>query len=251
MNRFFVNVNNLLDNKITIDDKNDVKHLTKVLRSEPGDKYEICLSNEDVYIAAYDHMDGDFAIFEIDYKVEKSFESNIDITLFQGLPKSDKMDMIVQKCTELGVNTFCPVVMTRSISKFNDKKAESKKIDRWLKIAHEAAKQSKRTRLPDMLTPLNTKELVEMFKEYDLVIVPYENENSLGIKEALEKHNSAKKIGVLIGPEGGFDDSEIELIQEASGVVVTLGPRILRTETAGLCAVSVIQYELGDLGGKI
>lgn len=249
MNRFFVNVNNLLENKIIIDDKNDVKHLTKVLRSEQGDKYEICLSNEDVYIAAYDCIDGDNVMLEIDHKLEKSFESNIDITLFQGLPKSDKMDMIVQKCTELGVNTFCPVVMTRSVSKFNDKKSERKKLDRWLKIAHEAAKQSKRTKLPQILSPLNTKELVDKFKEYDLIIVPYENENSLGIKEALRKDEAAKKIGILIGPEGGFDDSEIKLIEEASGVVVTLGPRILRTETAGLCATSVIQYELGDLGG--
>lgn len=250
MNRFFVSVNNLFEGKITIDDKNDVKHLTKVLRAEPGEKYEICLSNEDVYIAFFKHMEEDNAIFEIDHKLEKSFESNIDITLFQGLPKSDKMDMIVQKNTELGVNCFCPVVMMRSISKFNDKKTEIKKIDRWLKIAGEAAKQSKRTKLPTMLSPLCMSDLLFKFKEYDLVIVPYENENSLGIKEALRINNSAKKIGILIGPEGGFDDSEIELIEEAGGLVVTLGPRILRTETAGLCATSIVQYELGDLGGK-
>ncbi len=250
MNRFFVDQSNLVGSKINISDKNDVKHLTKVLRTEVGDKYELCLSNEDVYIGVYQGMDGDLAVFEIDHKLEKSFESNVDITLFQGLPKSDKMDMIIQKCTELGVNTFCPVVMKRSVSKFNDKKSEDKKLDRWLKIAHEAAKQSKRTRLPDMLEPKTTKELVGEFSNYDLVIVPYENENSLGIKEALNKHSSAKKIGILIGPEGGFDESEIDLIEASGGVVVTLGPRILRTETAGLCATSVIQYELGDLGGK-
>lgn len=250
MNRFFIEAGNLNENIIRLTEKDDIKHLTKVLRAEIGDEYEICLSNEDVYIAEVEEIGSDEVLFKISSKLETAFESNVKITLFQGIPKSDKMDLIVQKNTELGVCDFYPVAMARSVAKINDKKAEAKKVDRWSKISNEAAKQSKRTALPNVHESITLKQAISMFEEFDVVLVPYEKEDSVGIKTALKSLPNATKVAIVIGPEGGFDESEIDLISENGGKSVTLGPRILRTETAGMCAVSVVQYELGDLGER-
>jgi len=130
---------------------------------------------------------------------------------------------------------------------------EFKKIDRWARIALEASKQSKRTIIPKINTPIEFKELLEELKKMDLIIVPYENENGFGIKNMINNIDKAKikKVGIIIGPEGGFEEEEIDILKNIGAFIVTLGPRILRTETAGFVSTSLVMYELGDLGGNI
>ena len=194
-------------------------------------------------------MDKKEAIVKIIKKLEINNESNIEIHLFQGLPKSSKMDLIVQKATELGVKEITPIITERVIVK--NEIGEFKKIDRYMRIALEACKQSKRSIIPDIKTPLEFDGLLTKLKEMDLILVPYENEEGYGIKNVIKDitEKDIKKIGIIIGPEGGFEESEINILKELGAYIITLGPRILRTETAGFVCISLIMYELGDLGG--
>ena len=180
-------------------------------------------------------------------------ESDIKIYLFQGLPKSQKMDLIVQKGTELGITEFIPVITHRVDVKL---KGEFKKIDRLKKIALEAAKQSKRSIIPSVLEPIEFEEVLDKIKSLDLLIVPYENANNFGIKTLMNELrienmvDDIKNVGIFVGPEGGIEESEVERLKDKGARIVTLGKRILRTETAGFVAASLIQYELSDLGGN-
>lgn len=171
--------------------------------------------------------------------------------IFQGMPKAAKMDLIVQKCVELGVSEIIPTITDRVDVKL---KGEFKKLDRLNKIALEACKQSKRTVIPEVLEPMDFKEVLEKIDELDLMVIPYENATGYGIRamvNSIEDKDSIKNVGIMVGPEGGFEESEIEALKEKGAHIVTLGPRILRTETAGFTCISLIQYELGDLGGNI
>ena len=164
----------------------------------------------------------------------------VSITLFQGLPKSDKLELIIQKAVELGVDEITPVQMERCIVKLDDKKQDGK-VSRWQAIAESAAKQSKRTCIPTVNAPLSFNKMLEKAKTYDLFIVPYESENGMqSTKDTLSKIKSGHKIGVLIGPEGGFSQKEITLAKEQGAKIVSLGKRILRTETAAITAVGMI-----------
>ena len=157
------------------------------------------------------------------------------------------MEMILQKLTEVGVDEIVLVQTKRSVSKVDDKK-EDKKIERWERIIYEAAKQSKRGQIPRLRGILNFKEALEDMKNNDLNIAPYEKERTKSIKQAIKGVN-INTMGIFVGPEGGFEESEIEAIEEIGGKSVSLGPRILRTETASLVASSIALYELSDLGG--
>lgn len=174
--------------------------------------------------------------------MNKSVETNIDITIYQGLPKADKMDLIIQKTTEIGVKQIVPVAMERSIVKLNEKDAK-KKIERWQKIAQVAAKQSKRDIIPKIENIIKICELCDEIKEYDLFLVAYENEEETTLKQILRQNREIKKIGVLVGPEGGIDNKEIEKLLQSGAKVVSLGKRILRTETAPIAIASNIVYE--------
>lgn len=192
-------------------------------------------------------------LVEILEKLEVNNESDIKIYLFQGLPKSQKMDLIVQKGTELGITEFIPVITNRVDVKL---KGEFKKIDRLKKIALEAAKQSKRSIIPSVLEPIEFEEVLDKIKSLDLLIVPYENANNFGIKTLMNELrienmvDDIKNVGIFVGPEGGIEESEVERLKDKGARIVTLGKRILRTETAGFVAASLIQYELSDLGGN-
>lgn len=155
--------------------------------------------------------------------------------------------MILQKLTEVGVHEIVLVQTKRSVSKVDDKK-EDKKLERWERIIYEAAKQSKRGKIPKLRGILSFKDALEDMKNNDLNIAPYENERTKSIKQAIKGVN-INTMGIFVGPEGGFEESEIEAIEEISGKSVSLGPRILRTETASLVASSIVLYELSDLGG--
>ncbi|SHJ79216.1 16S rRNA (uracil(1498)-N(3))-methyltransferase [Paramaledivibacter caminithermalis] len=252
MNRFFVNKHNILEeeDKIIINNLEDIKHITKVLRLTIGDKIEICNMENIDYIVSISRLDKRLIECKIDKKYNSNTESFLEIVLFQAIPKSSKMDLIIQKNTEIGVRRIVPVISERCVVKIKDKSLEMKKIDRWQKIAVEASKQCKRGFIPSIDDIIEIKDIGSFCEDLDMVIIPYEEEKNRGIKEVIRSKDNIKKIGIIIGPEGGFTKEEILEIENLGGLSVSLGPRILRTETAGLVATSIIMYELGDLGGK-
>ncbi|MGE5629120.1 MAG: 16S rRNA (uracil(1498)-N(3))-methyltransferase [Solirubrobacterales bacterium] len=248
MHKFFVPVENIKENMAVIEG-DDVKHIYKVLRLEDGDTVCIndCIGAE--YIGEITEINKKEVLVKIIKRIEINNESPIDIYLFQGLPKSQKMDLIVQKATELGVKEITPVITERVVVK--NEIGEYRKMDRWNRIALEACKQSKRTMIPRVNSPVEFSYMLDLMNSMDLIIVPYENEEQKGLKSVMGKieKSSIKSVAIVIGPEGGFEEAEITALKNSKGEIITLGPRILRTETAGFVAASLIMYELGDLGG--
>ena len=249
MHKFFTPKENFMDNKAKILG-DDVKHLYKVLRLIEGDRIILNNCEGDEFSAIINSITKQEVILDIEEKLEINNESAIKVYLFQGLPKAQKMDLIVQKGTELGITEFIPTLTERVDIKL---KGDFKKLDRLNRIALEAAKQSKRTIVPKVLEPIEFEDALNKMKDLDLVIVPYENAENFGIKTLINSGkidiSKIKTIGILIGPEGGFEESEINKLKDNGAYIVTLGSRILRTETAGFVATSLVQYELGDLGG--
>ena len=231
----------------------DVKHIYKVLRISEGEKVTLNNCEGVEYLGRVKSVSKQEVLIDILEELESNNESDVNIYLFQGLPKSQKMDLIVQKGTELGITEFIPTITHRVDVKL---KGEFKKLDRLNRIALEAAKQSKRSIIPKVLEPIEFDEVLEKINSLDLLIVPYENANNFGIKtliNELRKENNIdniKNIGIFVGPEGGIEEDEIERLKDKGAHIVTLGKRILRTETAGFVATSLIQYELSDLGGN-
>ena len=252
MRKFFVSLNQLNENKINIIGE-DVNHIKNVLRCEIGEKLDICIEeNGTNYLCKIEEISKEYILCDVIEKIESKAESNVQLTIYQGLPKSDKMELIIQKCTELGVKRIVPVEMDRSIVKLVGKD-EAKKIERWQKIAEMAAKQSKRDLIPEISHLENIKKICENLEKYDIVFVAYEDEDKTYLKQELKKLDKIEnpKIAVVIGPEGGFDTKEINTLKESGAKIVTLGKRILRTETAPIALASIIMYELGDIGGTI
>ncbi|AUN18804.1 16S rRNA (uracil(1498)-N(3))-methyltransferase [Clostridium botulinum] len=252
MHKFFVPAENIIDEKAIIDG-DDVKHIYKVLRLECGDAININNCQGKEYKGEIESIDKKSVVVKILEQVEVNNENPLNIYLYQGLPKSTKMDLIVQKSTELGIKEIIPIITERVEVKASLK--EFKKLDRWNRIALEACKQCKRSLIPSVTEPLKFNDLLEEIKGMDLIVVPYESKENYGIKSLIknieyEKEN-IKNIGIIIGPEGGFEESEIRALEEIKAQIVTLGPRIFRTETAGIVCASIISYELGDLGGNI
>ena len=252
MHKFFTEAENINEFKAKIIG-DDVKHIYKVLRLEEGEKVAINNCNGKEYLGEIESISKSEVYVKILEVLETNNESPIEVYLFQGLPKAQKMDLIVQKGTELGITKFIPVITERVDVKL---KGDFKKLDRLNRIALEAAKQSKRTIVPKVQEPISFKELLSEIREMDLFLVAYENADNFGIKalvRELEKKGNIKeikKVGIMIGPEGGFEENEIKALKDEDAYIITLGSRILRTETAGFTAASLIQYELGDLGGN-
>ena len=233
----------------------DVKHIMKVLRLTSGEKVVLNDCEGTEYLAEIDNVNKQEVTLNIIESIEGSNESDIRITIYQGLPKSQKMDLIVQKGTELGIYEFKPVITSRVDVKL---KGDFKKLDRLNRISLEAAKQSKRTIVPKVSEPMNFDEVLDEMTSLDLMLVPYENAEGFGIKSLINNMkkeninlNNIKTVGILVGPEGGFEEDEIIKLKDKGAHIITLGKRILRTETAGFVAASLIQYELSDLGGVI
>lgn len=248
MHKFFVHKDNIIDNKAYIKD-DDVKHIYKVLRLQVGDSVNINNCDGEEFLGEIEEINKKVVVVNCIQKLEINNESKIEIHLFQGMPKSNKMDLIVQKSTELGVREITPVITERVVSK--NESNESKKIDRWSRIALEACKQSKRSLITKINNSLKFDEMLEYLRNMDLIVVPYENKDNYGIKKMISTINksSIRKVGIVIGPEGGFEEEEIEMLNNIGAHIITLGPRILRTETAGFVCVSLLMYELSDLGG--
>jgi 16S rRNA (uracil1498-N3)-methyltransferase len=246
MPRFFVKSQEIENEKIMISGE-DFNHIKNVLRLRQGDSLVISDGNCTDYAVVIDSYSCNYLVARIVDRYKNSNESEIDITLFQGVPKSDKMDMIIQKSVELGVKRIVPVFTERTVVKMNSEKDIRNKITRWQRIAIEASKQCNRGIMPTVEVPIAFYDSVTKLKQSDLNLIPYEKEEGNKLKPVL-KGNGAKTISVMIGPEGGFSNNEVELAVENGFLPVTLGPRILRTETAGLLALSIIMYELGDIG---
>lgn len=245
MNRFFIKRESIEETAITITGE-DVQHITKVLRLQKGDRIMLCDGEGNDYLAEIREMDKHSVITKVLDKGASSGEPDIDVVLYQGIPKAAKMDLIIQKCTEMGINRIVPVFTARTVVKLESERDERKKIERWSKIAEEAAKQSGRGIVPIVDMPMNFTGALEDSKKLDMVIVPYELEDSVSVKEALQK-NRAARIGFFIGPEGGFQVEEVQEAKNAGAIPVTLGSRILRTETAGLAVLAAIMYEYDQM----
>jgi len=246
MNRFFIDKDNIREN-IAIVEGEDVKHIKNVLRLNIGDKIELCDGSNNDYLAELSNVSTSHIECTILDMQDSKGEPPIEIILYQGLPKSAKMDLIIQKAVELGVNSIVPIITDRSIVKIKEETKAQKKVDRWQKIAVGAAKQSKRGIIPQIKSIISFDQMLKVIQEGEFVIVPYENENEVGLKKTLKTYKSGK-IHVIIGPEGGFEEIEIDKLKEINAHIVTLGPRILRTETAGFTAIAITMYELGDVG---
>lgn len=242
MSRFFVPPENIGADNIIINDKQDLHHMIKVLRLSEGDEIDVSDSVLWEYRGEIISLDSDEAEIKIIDKQKFTAEPDTRITLYQGVPKQGKMEVIVQKCVELGVDTIVPVFMDRTV--VVDKGNFGKKIQRWQKVSDEAVKQCKRGIIPEVVDSLKTKEAIAQFDQYDLVLFPYENEEGRTIKDELRNCGEPKKIAVIIGPEGGFSDEEADAIVKAGGKSVSLGKTTLRTETAGMAAIAMIMYEL-------
>lgn len=246
MRRFYYNSPLAIRDIITLDGENS-KHITTVLRMEIGNDIEI-IANALSYHATITELSRDGVLVCINHQITQNYESNIRIHLLQGMPKGEKLELILQKSTELGVHSFTIVPMARSIAQIKGDKA-GKKLERYTKIIENAGKQCGRQLIPNIdIAPNLSTALANLPKDCQ-IFVAWEEENKLGFKEIL-RSCVAEDIAIIVGPEGGIETREIEEILAFGGKSISLGKRILRTETAGLALVSIIQYELGDLGGK-
>lgn len=251
MPKFFVKNEQINNNIITIINE-DVNHIKNVLRLKVDDNIQICSIdtsiNYDCKIFKINNESIDCII--VNQKKSKC-ESNIYINIFQGIPKSDKMELVIQKSVELGANEITPVEMQRCVVKI-DEKSKQKKRERWQKISEVAAKQSGRDIVPKINDIVNIKSICNLINKYDILLLAYENERNNTLKRELMKlkEKDNLKIGIIIGPEGGLEEQEVNMLKHAGAKVITLGNRILRTETVALVVTAIIMYELENLEGN-
>ena len=257
MYHFFVDKQNIdtVNNRVIIEG-GDVNHIRNVLRMRPGEEISVGTGEDDnEYRCEIESLEEDKVTCILRFIKPSGVESPADIILFQGLPKADKMEMIIQKCVELGVAEIVPVSCERCIVKLDDKKADAK-VKRWQGIAEAAAKQSKRAVIPGITVPLSMKEALKKASGMDIKIIPYELARGMektaeifGRISGLNTENKAEnnserrpQIAVFIGPEGGFTEEEIKLAKECGVEPISLGKRILRTETAGMAVLAWIDF---------
>ena len=233
MHHFFVTPQQISGDKIRIEG-GDVNHMKNVLRMKLHEKAEISDGESRTYLCEVEAYEEDVAVLHILEEMEADTEPASKLYLFQGLPKSDKMELIVQKA----------VAMKRCVVRLDDKKA-AKKADRWNSIAESAAKQAGRSRIPEVTMPLSYNEALKMAEELDVTLLPYELAGGMEVtREVIRQIKSGQSVGIFIGPEGGFEPEEVDAAVSMGAKVITLGRRILRTETAGLATLAVLMFEL-------
>lgn len=245
MHHFFADPSQVAEDTVTITGP-DVNHMKNVLRMKPGEALLVSDGTGNDYQCEIEWLEADRAVVRICQAFCSQMELPSRIWLFQGLPKADKLEFIIQKAVELGAEAVVPVATKNAVVRLDEKKAQSKR-KRWQSIAESAAKQSKRSRIPSVETVMSLKEAFGFIKEqgFDLCLIPYEQAQGMEtMKEALAQVSSGQSIAVFIGPEGGFDESEIKLALEHGVRPVSLGKRILRTETAGLAILSALMMKL-------
>lgn len=225
--------------------KDESKHALRVLRMSVGE--ELCALDGcgGRFAAVLDGVRGEIAEVRLTERLPSN-EPSVKVTLYQGLPKSDKLDFIVQKLTELGASCVAPVKMERCVVK-SDAKDGKKRQERLERIAFEAVKQCRRAASPEITEPLTWKQCFVRMEQHDLLLTPWEDAKGYNMKTAFDGHPEAKDIGIVVGPEGGMSESEVEALKERGAEIVTLGPRILRAETAAVAAVTMAMTLWGDL----
>lgn len=222
----------------------DVNHIKNVLRMKAGEALQVSDGNNKKYLCEITSLNGEEVVVSIQEELIVDTELPSKIYLFQGLPKADKMELIVQKAVELGVYEIIPVATKRAVVKLDDKKA-SKKVERWNTIAEGGAKQSGRNVIPTVKSVMSYKEALQYAKALDVVLIPYElAEGMEKTRQIIEAIRPGQSVGIFIGPEGGFETEEVEQAVECGAEAITLGKRILRTETAGLTTLSILMYHL-------
>lgn len=241
MYRFFTAIENVGEGVVRITG-DDVNHIKNVLRMTKGEKVVISCGQGVDYYCIIDCIQETEIGLIIEEEKAAVTELPTEITLFQALPKSDKMELIVQKAVELGAVSIVPVKTKRCVVKLDEKKAQ-KKVSRWNSIAESAAKQSGRAIVPKVSEVMSFSDALQLAKTMDTVLIPYElSEDMPGSVQAMQKAAAGKSIGIFIGPEGGFERGEVELALQTGAVAISLGKRILRTETAGLATMSVLMF---------
>ena len=243
MHHFFVTPEQVREGQIRIEGS-DVNHMKNVLRMKLGEELHISDGNNKKYLCEIASMDADSVCTVIKEELVSDTELPSKIHLFQGLPKSDKMELIVQKAVELGVYEIIPVATKRAIVKLDDKKAE-KKVERWNSISESGAKQSGRNVIPKVKSVMGYKEAMQYANTLDVILIPYELAEGMNeTRQVIEAIRPGQSVGIFIGPEGGFETAEVEYAVAQGAKVITLGKRILRTETAGLTTLSILMYHL-------
>jgi 16S rRNA (uracil1498-N3)-methyltransferase len=246
MTRFFIPSRQFEENTVILQG-DDAHHLLKVLRKKAGDEFTVLNGKGREFLARIKEIGPDSVIAELVEEITAPGESKVQINLVQSLPKADKFEWIIQKNTEIGVSRFQPVISERSAIKL-DPVAAVKKGERWNKIIKEAAEQSGRKVIPELETVREWSKALPTLGR-GLVLIPWEGESRYSLKQALEESGDfPETVTIIIGPEGGFSLNEVDQAREIGAVPVTLGTRILRTETAGLVVSSIILYHFGCLG---
>lgn len=238
MQRYFVEPHQILDKTVLLEG-DDAHHIAHVTRRRPGDRVVVCDGTGNCFLAELRNITSKEVAADIVEVVPEQRELPVRVTIAQGLPKGDKLEWIIQKGTELGASAFLPFSSERTVVKLDEKK-EGRKRERWAKIAKEAAEQSHRSIVPAIHPPLMFADLLIRFGEFDAVLMAYEQEHARHMRDVCQSLKPGATLLVLIGPEGGFSEEEVRKAEEAGAVSVSLGPRILRTETAS-------QYVLAGL----
>ncbi len=247
--RFFIDPAQIKDGLARITGP-DVNHITRVLRLGRGDTVVVLDGGGKSYEAEVQDPGRDEVVCRVKRELLTTPACPVKVTLVQGIPKGDKMDLIIQKGTELGVSRVIPLICRRSVLKA-DTGRMLRKVERWRRIAMEAAKQCRRPDVPGVGEAVELGRLLAGLPEKCLKLMPWEEERQVSLKEVLDKNNAGEEIYVFIGPEGGFTSGEVEQARVSAVRPVTLGPRILRTETAGMAVLAMVLYRWGDLGGRI
>lgn len=244
MYRFYVSADQLAEKEVFISG-GDVNHIKNVLRLEVGDWIVACDGNGTDYVSRIQSICSDEVVASIEKVQPTGTELPVRITLFQGMPKKDKLELIIQKAVELGACEIVPVMTKRTVVKLSEEKKINKRLERWQSIAYAAAKQCDRGIIPTVHKPVSYEEALAMADQLDYNVIPYELQT--GMEEARKIVDQACKqrsIGIFIGPEGGFEPEEVERAMTRNIHPMTLGKRILRTETAGMALLSILMFQM-------
>lgn len=254
LQRYFVQPEQFGDEIVKITGE-DVKHIARVMRSQIGDKIIVSDGITKVAISEIIVMEQQEIQARITEWLTSQAEPNIQVTVAQSLPKGDKMEIVIQKCTEIGAATFLPFLSERTVVQYDQKK-EEKRVQRWCKIAKEAAEQAHRDVIPQVLAPTSWKQLLASLVDFDLVCFCYEKENGQQLRDIVAPFidemlpDQQYRVAIVVGPEGGFSEAEVLAAEAAGATSIGLGRRILRTETAAMAALTCIMYESGEMGGR-
>lgn len=224
----------------------EARHAAQVLRMKVGEEVFIVDENHERFSGSITSISKSECLVRIEAQLPNN-ESELKLTLYQGLPKAEKLELIAQKLTELGAARIVPIKMDRCVVKLNEKDGE-KRRERLDRIAKEASKQCRRSCAPEIGTPITWKQAAEAMGKHDLLLVPWEDAEGYGMIAAAKDHPEARDIGIVIGPEGGMSAEEVDALKKIGAKTITLGPRILRTETAALAACTIAMTLWGDIG---